>query len=69
MNRTPVSSTSIAEIGYDEQSQTLEVQFRRGGIYQYFDVTPGVYEQLMAAPSMGQFVAEQVKGRYRYARL
>lgn len=69
MNRVPVSSTSIAVVGYDEDSQTLEIEFRHGGIYQYFDVPARVHEELMAAPSMGRYLAEQIKGAYRYARV
>jgi hypothetical protein len=68
MNRISVSSSSIAEIGYDEPTQTLEIQFRHGGVYQYFDVPTRVYEELIAAPSQGRYVAEQIKGTYRYAR-
>jgi hypothetical protein len=68
INREPVNSTSIAAIGYDEQSQTLEVEFRHGGIYQYFDVPARVYQELLAASSIGRYVAEQIKGVYRFAR-
>jgi len=68
MNRDPVNSTSIAAIGYDEQTQTLEVEFRHGGIYQYFDVPARVHQELLAASSIGRYVAEQIKGAYRFAR-
>jgi len=69
MNRVAVGSTSIAEIGYDQQTQTLEIQFRHGGVYQYFDVPVSVHEDLMAAPSQGRYLLDQIKGRYRYARV
>ena len=36
--REPVSSSSLAEIGYDGSTQTMEVCFKSGRIYQYFDV-------------------------------
>ena len=68
MNRVPVNSTSIAAIGYDEQAETLEVEFRHGGIYQYFDVPARVHQELIAASSIGRYVAEQIKGVYRFAR-
>ncbi len=68
MNRDPVNSTSIAAIGYDEQTQTLEVEFRHGGIYQYFDVPVRIHQELLAASSIGRYVAEQIKGAYRFAR-
>jgi KTSC domain len=69
VNRVSVTSESIASIGYDERSQTLEVEFNHGGIYQYFDVPIHVQQELMNASSIGRYVAEQIKGTYRYARV
>lgn len=69
MRREPVTSSNIAEIGYDEPSRTLEVLFLNGGLYQYFDVPPQVYQELMRASSHGQYLNAQIKGRYRYARV
>jgi hypothetical protein len=56
MERQPVTSESLAEIGYDPDLETLEVQFRRGGVYQYYNVPPFMYERLMAAESLGRFL-------------
>ena len=69
MERTEVASSTIAAIGYDIGSQTLEVEFLNGGLYQYFDVPEGIYTAFMAAPSKGSFLAETIKGIYRYARV
>jgi len=64
---TPDSS-NIARFGYDESSQVLTVEFTKGGTYNYFDVPESVFEQMKGAPSKGQFLAQNVKGIYRYAR-
>jgi hypothetical protein len=69
MNREPVASTNIAEIGYDEPSQTLEVQFTNGSVYQYYNVPQAVHEQLMQAASKGQYLAYQIKNVYPYSRV
>ena len=69
MNREPIASTNIASIGYDEPSQTLEVEFKTGGIYQYYNVTQELFEQLMQAASKGQFLAYQIKNAYPYSRV
>lgn len=69
MRRTPVSSSSIAEIGYDADRQTLEVLFHNGHIYQYFDVPAAEHRALMAAGSHGQYLNASIKGRFRYARV
>jgi hypothetical protein len=69
MNRTPVSSSNIASIGYDAKTLTLEVEFRDGSIYQYFDVPETVYQEFMRASSKGRFLHANIKGNYRYARV
>lgn len=69
MNRQAVQSSNVAEVGYDEASQTLEVLFHSGSVYQYFDVPRPVYQALLGSPSVGRFLNEQIKGSYRYARV
>jgi len=65
---TPESS-NISRFRYDESSQVLGVEFKSGGEYQYFDVPQGVFEQMKTAASKGQFIAQNIKGHYRYARV
>lgn len=69
MTREPVSSSSLAEIGYDGSTQTMEVCFKNGRIYQYFDVPHDVYDELRTAESPGGYLSSVVKGRFRYARV
>jgi hypothetical protein len=69
MNRESVASSNIASIGYDEPSQTLEVEFTNGAIYQYYNVTQTLFEQLTQAGSKGQFLAYQIKNAYPYSRV
>lgn len=65
---SPESST-INRFGYDDASQVLAVEFKSGSTYQYFDVPSNVFEQMKSASSKGQFLAQNIKGAYRYARL
>ena len=69
MQRTPVSSSNIAEIGYDADRRVLEVLFHSGGLYQYFEVPQSEYASLMNASSHGQYLNRNIKGRFRYARV
>lgn len=62
-------SSNVAGFGYEESTQTLTVAFKTGGEYQYFDVPQSVFEQMQAAASKGQFLAQNIKGHYRYARI
>ena len=68
--RVPVRSSNLASVGYDARSQTLEVAFRRGSVYQYYGVPARVYEGLMRAESHGRYLDQYVKkGGYRYREM
>jgi hypothetical protein len=65
---TPESST-IAGFDYIKQRQVLVVEFKNGGRYNYFDVPEIIFDRMKSAPSKGQFLAQNIKGKYRYARV
>lgn len=65
---TPESS-NIVRFAYDPQSQILAVEFKAGSTYNYYDIPELIFEQMKAAQSKGQFLAQQIKGRYRFARI
>lgn len=69
MERQPVTSSSLAAVGYDSELEILEVQFRHGGIYQYLNVPAFMHERLMTADSLGRFLNFEIKGRYPEAKL
>jgi len=69
MIRMPVGSSNITAIGYEEAAQTLEVEFTNGSIYQYYNVEAATHEQLMLAPSKGQFLNTYIKNAYPFARI
>lgn len=69
MERIPVSSSNISSIGYDKQSNILEVEFGSGEIYQYFDLPEHLYNGLMSAASKGQFLSSFIKYNYRYQKV
>jgi KTSC domain len=69
IEREAISSTNVASIGYDEQTETLEVEFLNGSIYQYFNVGADLFEQLKAAPSKGQFLNTYIRNAYPYSRV
>lgn len=69
MDRTPVSSSNIASIGYDEDSQTLEVEFKDGSVYQYSGVPLSEHKGIMNASSHGSYLNANIKNRYLYIRL
>lgn len=69
MERLPVSSSHIASVGYDTNSQTLEIEFLSGAIYQYFGVPENVYESFLNAGSKGSFFHQNIRNIYSYSRI
>lgn len=70
MERLPVMSSDINSVGYDADGQLLEIEFHKGGIYQYFNVPQNVYDGLMAADSKGKYFNLNVKkAGYSYSKL
>ena len=69
MERTPVDSSAVVSVGYDESRRTLELEYVDGDVYQYFDVPETLYRALLDAPSIGQFVNTEIKGRFGYERV
>lgn len=61
MRRVPVSSSNVAEVGYDPESETLEVAFNGGSVYQYFNVPSTIHAGLMAASSVGRYLNVHIK--------
>lgn len=64
-----LGSSNIARYKYEGKSHVLTVEFRNGGTYNYYDVPQQVFDQMTAAHSKGGFLAQNIKGAYRYARL
>lgn len=69
MIRKKVKSSNIVSIGYDEVKKILEVQFIGSGIYQYYNVSREVYKQALEVPSIGKFIWNNIRGRYRFSKL
>ena len=69
MDRREVASSNVRAVGYDEGTQTLEVEFHSGGVYQYYGVPVHVYREMMQAPSKGQFVNREIRNGYPYSRV
>ena len=69
MERTSVSSSNISAIGYETETNTLEVEFLNGSVYQYAGVSVDEYEAMMNADSKGKYLNANIKGRYSFTKL
>jgi hypothetical protein len=69
MNLILVDSSNVVSIGYDELSSVLEVHFHNESACQYSGVPQSVFTDFLNAPSKGQFLHYNIKGRYSYRRI
>lgn len=69
MKRQSVESSNLASVGYDAENEILEVEFKHGGVYQYFDGPQNVYEELMNASSHGVYFSANIRNDYDYQKM
>ena len=69
MDRHQVASSNIRAIGYNSATQTLEVEFQSGWVYQYYGVSAFLHRQIMQASSKGQFLNQYIKNAFPYSRV
>lgn len=70
MELVPVSSSNLAAVGFDPDASILEILFKSGSLYRYFEVPSSVHAALMSASSRGSYFNAHIKeGPYRYERV
>ena len=69
VNRASVRSRDIAIVGYDDDTSTLEIAFRSGGVYRYWDVPRDVYVSLMSSPSHGIYFSRNIRRNFAFAKV
>jgi len=68
MKRTPVVSSNITSVGYDEVGKLLEVEFKDGGVYQYQNVPADINAEFMTSASLGKYFHTNIKKSYEFHR-
>ena len=69
MQPIPVDSTTLSAVVYDAYQQLLQLEFRGGTVYQYFQVPRQTYQDLLQADSKGAYFNHHIRGAFRCARL
>jgi hypothetical protein len=69
VTRQLVNSANLHSVDYNPKHQVLDIQFKQGGVYRYYNVPVNVYEDLMRAYSKGAYLATHVKNVYRYTKV
>lgn len=66
---TPVTSSMIAGVGYDDDARELLVEFTSGATWAYEGVGRESFEDMKAAGSVGQYFLRWIKGKYPERRV
>jgi lysyl-tRNA synthetase class 2 len=59
----------IKQFSYEQKTQTLNIEFDSGSVYEYFKVPPSVKDDLDNAPSKGQYFNKFIKGKFKFEQL
>jgi len=62
-------SSYINSYGYDEDSRTLQIEFKNGAMYKYGSVPPEVFIEFVRSESKGKFFLAEIKDKYTYERV
>jgi hypothetical protein len=63
-----VDSSLLTSVAYSTDDQTLDLEFRSGIAYRYFDVPETLVDGLLAAESKGGYFNRYVRDRFRYQK-
>ena len=66
-NYVPVESSNLSEVGYEDSE--LFVKFKNNTEYKYSGVPLHVKEELLNAPSIGQYFNANIKNSYPFEKI
>lgn len=69
MQRKRVSSTELFSVGYDAETNELEIELLNGSCYRYRGVARMIYEELMASTAKNRYYARYIKNSFPYEKL
>lgn len=69
MRLKPVDSEMLDALGYDEKSHSLFAEFKTGGTYRYKNVPSFIYQGLLDADSIGEYMHKYVLDRFEHERV
>lgn len=66
MQRKNVSSSRIKSVGWE--NDVLEIEFKDGAVYQYYNVSKNTYIEFINSPSLGSALSRLDK-IHKYSRI
>ena len=64
-----VYSKMVSTVGYESDNQELIIEWANGKSTAYSGVPEDVADECSRAPSVGQYVNTEIKGRYSYRNI
>ncbi len=62
-------SKALDSAGYDPATRTLRVRFRHGGLYDYLDVPPEIFEALISSDHPRTEWGTRIRATYAFRHL
>lgn len=65
----PAKSSMFDTLNYDAANMILTITFTMGTKYQYSDVPPQVFSELLNAESQGKYFTANIKNKYKTVKV
>lgn len=69
MNRTAITANGISQVGYEQGSQILEIEFASGNVFQFFNVPEKMFDQFMSSAHKEFYYERNIYERFPYKRI
>lgn len=66
MSQIAVESSTLASVSYSPDRRWLELRFRNGRVYRYFEVPLQCYRALLEADSKGAYFNRSIRNRFPF---
>lgn len=69
LERIDLDSTALAWVRYLPEQRILQVGLRTGRNYDYFEVPAGIYRELLAAESKGEYYNRHIRNDFLFKQV
>jgi KTSC domain len=69
MHRTAIAANGIAQVGYEDGAEILEIEFTSGKVFQFFNVPSNMFHQLMDSQFKEFYYQNNIHERFPYKRI
>jgi hypothetical protein len=65
LERQPVKSRILRSMGYNDSTKILEIEFQNGLVYQFLEVPPKIYADLVRSAEIGKYFTDKVRTKFK----